>query len=716
MPDIKRYEITWGGRPLIIEFNRYAAQANAACTVQYGDTMILATVVMSETARDVDFFPLQVEFKENLYAAGKISGSRFIKREGRPSDMSVLSGRLVDRSIRPLFDEDGMRNDIQVVLNNFSYNKTEDPDIVGLIAASAAVAVSDIPWSGPLAGCTVAVKNGEFLLNAGPEVTEESDINIFVSGRDMETIMLEADGRQASEDDTYKAIEFGLKELQPVVELLRKIQKEIGKPKKVIVKPELTAEEKTLKTQAEQKSAAYFEVHKSELFGKGNKRERRERTTQVMAGLKEELVKAEAEDLMIKFALKHLGKLFTDAMIERIFTEGKRVDDRALDEIRPLSAEVETIPRVHGSGVFQRGDTQVLSIATLSSPGNEQIFDTMRLDEKHRYFHHYNFPPFSVGEAFPMRGPGRREIGHGALAEKALLAVLPAKEDFPYTIRVVSEVLSSNGSSSQGSICGSSLALMQAGVPITAPVAGIAMGIALRNSDSKDEYRILADMQDIEDYDRSMDFKVAGTEKGITAIQLDIKLDGLTLQMVKDTLDGAQVARNKILEVMKAAIAEPRSELSPYAPRVFTMKIDEEKIGELIGPGGKVIKSIVEATGATIDIEDGGIVYITAEDATAMEKAKVMVTAIVKDIEVGEIYEGEVVKIVADRNSGKEIGAIVQLTEHRDGMIHISQVDNKRIDKVSDILKVGEMVKVKVVEIDKEKGRIGLSRKVLLDQ
>jgi polyribonucleotide nucleotidyltransferase len=405
--------------------------------------------------------------------------------------------------------------------------------------------------------------------------------------------------------------------------------------------------------------------------------------------------------------------MFADEMIRRIFTEGKRVDGRGLDEIRPLSTDVGMIPRVHGSGMFKRGDTQVLSIATLSSPGNEQILDTMRRDEKRRYFHHYNFPPFSVGEAQPMRGPGRREIGHGALAEKALMAVLPSKEDFPYTIRVVSEVMSSNGSSSQGSACGSSLALMDAGVPIKRPVAGIAMGIAFQDA-GKDTYKILTDLQDVEDYDRSMDFKVAGTSEGITAIQLDIKFDGLTMPMVREVLDKAKTARQQLLDVMKQTIAEPRKELSPYAPRIETIQIQKEQIGELIGPGGKVINGIIEKTGVQIDIEETGMVFVTAVDSKAMEQAMLLIRAITKRIEIGEIYIGTVVKIVADRNSGKEIGAIVQLTPNQDGMIHISQVDNQRIEKVSDVLKEGDKVRVKVVDIDREKGRIGLSRKALL--
>ena len=701
--DIKKYSIQWGGKPLEIEFNRFAGQANGACTVRFGDTMVLATAVMSDNQRDINYFPLMVEYRESMSAAGKISGSRFIKREGRPSDESVLSGRIIDRSIRPLFD-DRFRNDIQVVITVLAYDKASDPDVAGLIGAAAAVMVSDIPFAGPIAGCVVAVKDGQYVLNPTPEVLAASTMNVFVAGRNLEVVMLEADGREAPEDSTYQAIEYGLQQIEPVITLLNQMQSEIGKAKL----PTPVIEPSTDGIDIAQ--AHYAETHAT-LFGQGNKRERHQRQELALTSLKAKFTEDQAD--AAANAVKEFDRLFAQEMIQRIFAQGKRVDDRGLDDIRPISTGVGLIPRVHGSGLFQRGDTQVLSIATLSSPGNEQVLDTMRRDEKRRYFHHYNFPPFSVGEASPMRGPGRREIGHGALAEKALLAVLPSKETFPYTIRVISEVLSSNGSSSQGSACGSSLALMDAGVPIKAPVAGIAMGIAFQG-EGKSDYRILTDMQDVEDYDRSMDFKVAGTSTGITAMQLDIKFDGLTLPMVKDVFAKAKVARLQLLEQMKQAIAEPRKELSPYAPRIEKIQIQKDQIGELIGPGGKVINGIIEQTGVQIDIEETGLVFITAVDATAMQQAMDLIRGITKRIEIGEVYTGMVVKIVADRNSGKEIGAIVQLTANQDGMIHISQVDNKRIDKVSDILKEGDSVKVKVIDIDYDKGRISLSRKALL--
>ncbi len=715
MTDIKRYEIVWGNRPLVIEFNRFANQTDAACTVRYGDTMVLVTVVMSDTVREgIGYFPLMVEYKENMYAAGKISGSRFIKREGRPSDDSVLSGRIIDRSVRPLFDE-SIRNDIQVMITVLAYDPKNDPDVAGLVGTAAALMVSRIPWNGPLAGCVVAAKNGEFQLNPAVEALEQSDINVFVSGRNMETVMLEADGREAPDALALQAIEFGLKQLEPVITLLQRIQTDIGEEKIMTVIPELSSEEQAIKTAAEAKAEAHFQLEQAKLFGKGNKRERAKRFHEVNKALLDQFLVDDT--ISRKFAGIKFESLFQAAMIDRIFKESKRVDDRGLDEIRPISVDVALVPRVHGSGMFMRGDTQVLSIATLSSPSNEQILDTMRLDEKRRYFHHYNFPPFSVGEAKPARGPGRREIGHGALAEKALLAVLPSKDQFPYTMRVVSEVMSSNGSSSQGSICGSSLALMDAGVPIKRPVAGIALGIAFQQPMSKANYRILTDVQDVEDHEYSMDFKVAGTTEGITAIQLDIKFDGLTMEMVKETFTKAKTARMYLLEQMTKCIPQPRAELSPFAPRIKIMQIDPEQIGELIGPGGKTINKIIDATGVSIDIEEDGKVFITATDMAAMTKAVELVQGIVKKVAVGEIYTGEVVKIIADRmNPNKQIGAIVSLTANQDGMIHISQLDHYRVEKVTDVVKEGDMVKVQVMEVDRVTGKIALSRKALLDK
>lgn len=710
MNEIKRYELTWEDRPLVIEFNRFAAQANGACTVQLGDTMVLVTAVMSDNIRDINYFPLMVEYKENMYAAGKISGSRFIKREGRPSEDSVLQGRIIDRSIRPLFVE-SIRNDIQVVITVLAYDGVNDPAVAGLIGAATALCCSNIPWSGPLAGCTVSAKDGQFIFNAAPDISAVSDINVFVAGRNNEVVMLEADGREANETITYEAIQFGLQKLQPVVDLIQKIQTEIGQTKIALPEVVLTPEQTAAKTAGVAQAKEFFAQAGKRLFGPGNKRERHQRQDEAIAQLK--AMFTEDQVVAATAAVAEFNELFAAEMIRCIFEDGTRVDGRKLDEIRPLQAAVGLVPRVHGTGMFKRGDTQVLSVVTLSSPGFEQIIDTMRFDEKRRYFHHYNFPPFSVGEAQPMRGPGRREIGHGALAEKALMAVLPEKEKFPYTIRVVSEVLSSNGSSSQGSACGSSLALMDAGVPITRPVAGIAMGIAFRSHD-KSDYKILTDLQDVEDYDRSMDFKVAGTKTGITAIQLDIKFDGLTLAMVKEVLERAKTARQQILDVMAQAISEPRQELSKYAPRIETIQIQKDQIGELIGPGGKVINGIIEQTGVQIDIEETGLVFITAVDQTAMQKALALVRGITKQVEIGEVYEGEVVKIVTDRNSGKQIGAIVQLTPNADGMIHISQVAKERIEKITDVIKEGDLVKVKVVDIDREKGRIGLSRKALL--
>ncbi|MDP3971109.1 MAG: polyribonucleotide nucleotidyltransferase [bacterium] len=714
MKNIKKYELEWGGKPLAIEFNRYAGQTNGSCTVQYGDTMVLVTAVMSESVRgEIDYFPLMVEFQESMSAAGKISGSRFIKREGRPSDQAMLSARIIDRCIRPLFTNTSIRNDIQVTVSVLSYDPSCDPDIAGLIGASAALTVSDIPWAGPLGGCVVTTKDGEMKLNPSAEEVKEADLNVFVSGRDMETIMLEADGSEASEDAVYNSIEFGLKEIEPVIELINKIGSEIGLEKRVMTDPELTAEQLEMKKVGEEAAVKYFAERGSELFGPGNKREQAIRMSNANLALKEAFTEEQAD--AAKFAVKHLDFLFQEAMIKRIFADGKRVDDRGIEEIREINVEAGGVPRVHGSGMFSRGDTQILSVATLSSPSNEQILDTMRHDEKRNYFHHYSFPPFSVGEARPMRGPGRREIGHGALAEKALVPVLPAKSEFPYTIRVRSDVLSSNGSSSQGSICGSTLCLMDAGVPIKSPVAGIAMGLALNGEGNKEDYKILTDIQDVEDHEESMDFKVAGTKEGVTAVQLDIKLDGITLDMVRDTLEKAKTARLELLEKMTAVIPEPRAELSEYAPKIKTIQINPLKIGELIGPGGKVINGIIEKTGVEIDIEETGLVYVTTKDNVALAEALEIIEGIVKEIQPGEVYKGKILKIITDRNNvEKEIGAIVQLTPNQDGMVHISEIAQERINKVSDVVKEGEVIEVKVLEVDSRTGRISLSRKALL--
>lgn len=704
MLERKKYELKWGEETLFIETGALAPLTNGSCRVQLGDTVVLATAVMSDQISDLDYFPLMVDYKENLYAAGKISGSRFMKREGRPTDEAVLTGRIVDRSVRPLFD-DRMRFDMQIVLNVLSLDEKNDPDVPSLIAASVALSISDIPWAGPIAGVGVAMmEDGELVLNPSFEQKEESLLNTLIASDGERLVMMEGDGRQAPEDKTFKAIQYGVEQVKPVVDLVKKIQKEIGKEKVKFVPPELADEQK----QAQEKAKTFFEERIKELFGFTSKKERGEKEHE----LKDQCL-AEIDEEHHGLALQQFEEVYAQAFKDLALNDGNRVDNRAFDQVRDLAVEVDLLPRTHGSGLFQRGETQVLSVLTLGSPGDEQLLDGMEISGTKRYMHHYNFLSFCVGEVRPLRGPSRRDIGHGALAEKALVPVIPVKEDFPYTIRIVSEVLASNGSSSQGSICGSTLSLMAAGVPIKNPVAGIAMGLV--SSEDGKTWKLLTDIQGVEDHEGDMDFKIAGTKEGVTAIQLDIKLGGISLEVVEATFEEAKKARMKILDEMLKVIAEPRKEMSKYAPRIEKMQIDPEKIREVIGPGGKVINEIIDATEASIDIEDDGMIFITSADGEKMKQAIKMIQDIIKEVEVGEIYEGEIVKIVTDRNNpSKEIGAIVQLTANQDGMIHISAVENERIDKITDFIKTGDVVKVKVTGVDKEKGRIELSRKALL--
>lgn len=709
MHKIEKFSLEWGGRTLTIETGKLAGLANGSALVQYGETAVLATATMSNNVRpDMDYFPLMVDYEEKLYSAGKIKGSRFIKREGRPSDDAILNARITDRSTRPLFDY-RIRNDIQVVMSVLSFDQENDPAFIGLIAASAALSISDIPWDGPIAGMTVAHVDGEYILNPTPEQEEKSDLFLLAAVKEDQVVMLEAEANQASEEVTLGGIEFALENGKEVVKLIAEIQAKIGKEK---IKPETTElseeNQKQYDTVAS-KVKEYLDKNLDSVFGIPSKLERQEKENAVKQAV-QDLVEEDADKAN---ALKVYEEIYEEKFRSLMLDKEVRVDGRKLDQVRELYCEVDVLPRTHGSAIFQRGETQVLSTVTLGSPGDAQIIDGIEPEYTKRYMHHYNFPPFSVGEVRPMRGPSRRDIGHGMLAEKALEVMIPGKEDFPYTIRVVSDVFMSNGSSSQASICGSTLALMAAGVHIINPIAGIAMGLV--TTEDRKTYKILTDIQGVEDHAGDMDFKVAGSEKGVTAIQLDIKLGGITLEICKDTLEQAKKARLHILETMKAAIAEPRAEMSQYAPRIETIMIDPERIGDIIGPGGKIINKIIEETDVQIDIEDDGSVFITSTDGEMMEKAKELIAAILKEVEVGEEYEGEILQIMKDRMSGKEIGAIVDLGGGKDGMIHISNVCNKHIALVSDVLKVGDKVKVKVVEVDKEKGRIGLSRKALLE-
>jgi len=717
MSKIQKFEAEIAGKKLIFETGHFAKQANGACTVQYGDTVVLATAVMGDNLREgIDYFPLMVDYEERLYAAGKIKGSRFIKREGRPSDEAVLTSRLVDRSLRPLFDQE-IRNDVQVVITVLSTDQENDADIIALLAASAALTISDIPWDGPVAGVRLGRINNEWVLNPTYSAREKSDLDLVVVNTDKKVVMLEAGGKQVPEDDVLAAIKFGQKHINKIVNFINELKDKVGVAKRNMNAEDVSDEDKEIMVKVEKKVSEHVGNKISKLFAIRGKAEQRE----AMAEIKQSLGKALKEDNEVSKEARLKGTAMIDGLFQTaarklVLEENKRVDGRATDEIRDLSCEVGILPRTHGSGLFNRGETQVLSIITLGSPGDEQVLDTMEESGKKRYMHHYNFPGFSVGEAKPMRSAGRREIGHGALAEKALEPVLPSKEDFPYTIRVVSEVLSSNGSSSQASACGSSLALMDAGVPIEEPVAGIAIGL-ITDYDNPKNYKLLTDIQGVEDHDGDMDFKVAGTQKGITAMQMDVKLDGIDFDIIAEALEAAKKARQKILDVIKETIPEPRKEMSPYAPRITSIKIDPEKIRDVIGKGGETINKIIEECGGIdvmkIDIEDDGLVMITSTNGDMAAKATEWINNLTRDIEVGEIYEGEVIKIVTDRNSGTEIGAIVELIPGKDGMVHISQFENRRIEKVSDVVKVGDKLKVKVMGIDKERGRVELSHKVL---
>ncbi|KKR04773.1 MAG: Polyribonucleotide nucleotidyltransferase [Parcubacteria group bacterium GW2011_GWC2_39_14] len=709
----KIFKTEYAGRKLTVKTGHLAAQANSSCTVQYGDTVILATTVMSKDARDgVSFFPLMVEYEEKMYAAGRIKGSRFIKREARPTDEAILVARMIDRGLRPLFNE-AIRCDIQVILTVLSIDGENDPDVPAIIAASIALHISDIPWNGPLVGVRVGQINGEWVLNPTNAAREKSTLDIAFSASADKVIMVEAAANEVDEKTAYEAFAFGLKHAKPMIKFIEDIRKEVGKEK---MKLELTEvecpenlddnqkvnAEEIAKLQEECKAKAIEKLNEF-LFNipKGSKRARKDTLHQVYDMLEEYLLEKqvgkERRKKVMEFFEPFIDEQITTAILER----DQRVDGRKLNQIRPLEANVGLLPRTHGTGLFDRGETQVLSVVTLGAPGDEQTLDGMETSGKKRYMHHYNFPPYSVGEASPMRGTGRREIGHGALAEKALVPVLPDKDKFPYTIRVVSEVLGSNGSSSMASTCGSTLALMDAGVPITKPVAGIAMGMA---SNEKGDYKILTDIQDLEDGKGGMDFKIAGTCDGITAIQMDTKTLGISLEIIEKTLAQGKDARLEILDVITKAIPAPRAELSQYAPRIEILHINPEKIRDVIGPGGKMINKIIDETGVNIDIEQDGSVFITATEPAGMKKAVEWIQSLTKEAVVGDTYEGTVVKIM-------DFGAFVEIFPGTDGMVHVSEItDKERVSDVNKYLKVGQVIKVKVMKID-DQGRINLSMK-----
>lgn len=691
---VQQFEKEIGGRKLVIETGHFAAQAHGAVTVRYGDTVILATVVKGKEPRPgIDYFPLMVDYDEKMYAAGKIKGSRFIKREGKPSDDAILSGRLVDRPLRPLFDG-RTREDVQIVVTTLSYDGVNDPETIAITGASAAVMLSEIPFRGPVAAVRIGLIEGELVLNATTEAREKSVLDLVIAGTKDSVVMVEAGAKVVSEDKMLEAIKFAQKHIRVIVELQEEMMTALDKT------PAESAftEDEDLRAKINEK----FAIELQGALAIKAKKERYEAKDRVWEKIAEMLA-ADYDEKIVgekkEFAFRYFEDIISRVMREQIFTKEERIDGRKLDEIRPLEIEVGILPRTHGTGMFKRGETQVLTVATLGAPGEEQIVDTMEEETKKRYMHHYNFPSYSVGEVRPNRGPSRRDIGHGALAERALLPVLPDKEKFPYIIRLVSEVLESNGSSSMASTCGSSLALMDAGVPIAAPVAGIAMGLMVKDKD----YKILTDIQGEEDHLGDMDFKITGTAEGITGMQMDIKVSGISTDMMNAALAQAKKARLEILEAMKSKIAEPRADLSPYAPRVTTLKIKPDKIRDVIGTGGKVINEIIDKTGVKIEIEDDGTVYIAGTEAEKVKEAVQLVEQIANDPEIGKIYKGKVTRIM-------DCGAIVELWPGKDGMVHISELAPYRVAQVTDILKEGDQVEVTVEKLG-EDGKISLSKK-----
>lgn len=688
----KSFERAINGGKLIIESGKVALQANGSVTVQYGGTVVLATATMNDGMREgVDFFPLMVDYEERLYAAGKIKGSRFIKREGKPTDEAILSGRIVDRTIRPLFNG-RMRNDVQVVLTILSVDQENDPDVISVIGASAALAISDIPWDGPVGAIRVGKVDGKLVLNPTYEQREQASFEMFLTGKDGKINMIECGAKQVPEAEIIEAMRFGQSYIEDLCAFQKEIIAAIGKAKKPASLMQAPAE-------IEDKMKAFLVgkiepavMEKDKLTRNGN-----------MSALKKEFLDFVSENIGAEY--REIAKLVLDEDIDDFVHQtaihrNERPDGRRMDEVRPLSAEVSVLPRTHGSAIFNRGETQALTVLTLGAPGDEQIIDGMKEETTKRFMHHYSFPPFSVGEVKPMRGPGRREIGHGALAEKAIEPLIPSKDVFPYTIRLVSEILGSNGSSSQASICGSSLALMDGGVPIPCPAAGIAMGLM---SDKEGNYKVLTDIQGPEDHYGDMDFKIAGTETGITAIQMDVKIGGIPLSILEEAIGKAREARIHILSVMNGVIKKPREEMSQYAPRITSFRINPDKIRDVIGPGGKIINAIIADTGVTIDIEDDGMVLITSKNAEEAGRATAWIKDIVREVEPGEIYQGTVVKIM-------NFGAFVEILPGQEGLVHISELAPTRVEKVEDVVRVGDVIAVKVKNID-DQGRINLTHK-----
>ncbi|OHB17274.1 MAG: polyribonucleotide nucleotidyltransferase [Parcubacteria group bacterium RIFCSPLOWO2_01_FULL_40_65] len=698
MAEIKKFSTEYGGRELEIEIGKLAGQADGAIFIKYGDTSVLVTAVMSDFPRNVNYMPLTVDYEERYYAAGKIKGSRWIKRETRPGEEAILHARVIDRTLRPRFDQ-RIRNDIQIVATILSFDNENDPDIPALIGASLALMISDIPFNGPVAGVRIGEIDGKLVLNPNYEERKKSSFDLVVAGIDEKVNMLEFQGEQIPEDKVLKAIEFGHKEYRKIIEFQNSIAKEL-KPKKrniEIFEPDPKILEEIKNFLGNKLESILYESD-----GKAEARDKLIILKESLANfLKENHSGHPHLDKILSETENIFGRELDEIVRKNILEKEKRSDGRKLDQLRPLSIEVGVLPRTHGSGIFQRGETQVLNILTLGSPGKEQWIEEMETEKKKYFMHHYNFPPYSSGETGRIGFPGRREIGHGALAEKSLEPVIPTKENFPYTIRLVSETLSSNGSTSMASVCASTLALMDGGVPIKELVAGISIGLALSPDGKK--FKLLTDIQGEEDHHGDMDFKVAGTKNGITGIQLDVKTEGLTKEIIEEALEQAKKTRLKILEEMKKVITSPRAELSPFAPRVYKIQINPEKIRNVIGPGGKIINEIVAQTGVNIDIEDSGLVFVTSEKEEGAKKALEWINNLTREVKAGEIFEGVVVKIM-------DFGAFVELFPKQDGLVHISEISDKRIDKISDIMKVGDMVKVKVKKID-DQGRVSLTMK-----
>ncbi|KKS91296.1 MAG: polyribonucleotide nucleotidyltransferase, polyribonucleotide nucleotidyltransferase [Parcubacteria group bacterium GW2011_GWC1_43_12] len=693
----KIFSFDFKGRPLKIEIGRLAQQASGSVLLSYGDSVVLATAVMGKRDKaDCNYMPLSVEFEEKLYAAGKIKGSRFIKREGRPQDEAILSGRLIDRTLRPRFDQ-RIRRDIQIVVSVLSFDKENDPDVLGITAASLALSISDIPWQGPIAAVRVSKMDGQYVVNPTYSEREISSLEIVVSGTEDKVNMLEAGAKETSEEEMVEAIKIGQDAYRELIEFQKEVIDSVS-PKKAAV--ELKEADPAFKKKVEEFIAGKLEPA---IYIK-------DKSTQVgeLRQINDSLIKmvkeTETENIQEKiFLAADIVEKETDRIVHKnILEKDLRPDERKLNEVREITCEAGILPRTHGSALFSRGATQALSTVTLGAPSEKQIIDGLEAEYKKRFLHHYNFPPFSVGETGPFRGPGRREIGHGALAERALSMLIPPEEEFPYTIRLVSEILSSNGSSSMASVCGSSLALMDAGVPIKAAVAGIAMGL-IADEKNPENCKILTDIQGPEDHYGDMDCKVAGTLTGICAIQMDVKIEGVTPEILGRVFQQAKEARTFILQKMNAVINQPRESLSPFAPRIIIFQINPEKIREVIGPGGKIINQIIDETGVKIDIEDSGMIFITSENQESAQKALEWIKNITHEVKIGEVFQGRVTRII-------NFGAFVEILPGQEGLVHISELAPYRVRKVDDIVKVGDIIPVKVKNID-DQGRINLSLK-----